>query len=240
MPAEHPSPVIRPATLLDPARLLATDTIRVTTPFAFLIARRQLPESAREELARDFPRWRSAGYFPHRARECGPSINRLVEEISSPAFADALGERLGFPGLGSYPLLVTLCRSLNHRHGTIHTDSRSKIVTALLYLNDNWPVTSAGCLRFLGRADDIDALLAPEIQPIYGTLAAFRRTDNSFHGHLPWAGERRVIQAAWLTSEEEKRRKTHRATLSRLVKCISGGLDGHFGARRGRNAAHID
>ena len=74
-----------------------------------------------------------------------------------------LGERLGIPNLGSYPTLVTICRALNKRHGTIHTDSKSKVATALLYLNASWPDTSDGCLRFLNRIDDIDDLAAPEM-----------------------------------------------------------------------------
>ncbi|MBS0302906.1 MAG: 2OG-Fe(II) oxygenase, partial [Proteobacteria bacterium] len=65
-----------------------------------------------------------------------------------------------------------------------------------------------------------------------------KRADNSFHGHLPYEGERRVIQVAWLTSEEEKLRKTQRGKFSRLFKKLLGGLDRRFGARRGRNAAH--
>ena len=69
---------------------------------------------------------------------------------------------------------------------------------------------------------------------------AFKRADNSFHGHLPHEGERRVIQVAWLTSEDEKRRKTKRGKLSRLVKKLFGGLDRSLGARRDRNAAHRD
>ena len=74
-------------------------------------------------------------------------------------------------------------------------------------MNESWPDTHDGCFRFLKCVDDIDDLAAPEIRPMYGALAAFRRADNSFHGHLPYEGERRVIQVAWLTSEEEKARK---------------------------------
>ncbi|HJT96904.1 MAG TPA: 2OG-Fe(II) oxygenase, partial [Rhodanobacteraceae bacterium] len=149
-------------------------------------------------------------------------------------------EQLGIPGLSAYPTLVTICRSLNRRHGTIHTDSKSKVATALLYLNASWPDTSEGCFRFLNRIDDIDDLAAPEIRPLYGALAAFRRSDNSFHGHLPYEGERQVIQVAWLTSEEEKARKTQRGKLSRLFKKLFGGLDRKLGAGRDRNAAHRD
>lgn len=226
--------------LLDTARLdQAANEVR-TQPFAFLIAHDQLPESARNALATDFPRYPSAGFFPHEARDCGPSINRLIDELTSPAFADAIGQRLGIPNLGTYPNLVTICRALNKRHGTIHTDSKSKVVTVLVYLNESWPDISEGCLRFLHKIDDIDHLVVPEVRPVYGNLVAFKRAENSFHGHLPHEGERRVIQVAWLTSEEEKLRKTQRGKFSRVFKKLFGALDRKLGAGRGRNAAHRD
>jgi hypothetical protein len=228
------------AHLIDPARLAAAGTRVSREPFAFVIADGQLPATARDDLRNDFPRYSGAGFFPYAPEDCGPSINRLVDEITAPAFADALGERLGIEHLGAYPTLVTICRSLNKRHGTIHTDSKSKVATVLLYLNDSWPATSDGCFRFLNRVDDIDDLAAPEIKPLYGALAAFKRSDNSFHGHLPYEGERRVIQVAWLTSEEEKARKTQRGKLSRLFKKLFGRLDKKLGAGRDRNAAHRD
>jgi len=133
-------PVRDPATpLLDAARLDRADTLLRSTPFSFLIAREQLPADAAPALDAAFPRYASAGFFPWDAAECGPALNRLVEDLTSPAFADAIGARLGLPDLGAYPSLVTICRSLNKRHGTIHTDSQSKIVTALVYLNEGWP-----------------------------------------------------------------------------------------------------
>jgi hypothetical protein len=226
--------------MLDIARLADSSVLVRCEPFPLLVAHDQLPASAQPALEQDFPRYGSAGFFPYEEADCGPAIQLLVQQLTSPAFADALGAQLGVEHLGDYPTLVTLCCSLNKRHGTIHTDSRSKVATALAYLCPSWPDTSGGCLRFLARIDDIDALVVPEIRPLYGTLAAFRRADNSFHGHLPYEGERPVIQVAWLTSEAEKSRKTRRGRGSRLVKKLIGRLDRWFGANRDRNASHRD
>lgn len=229
-----------PETLLDPARLERPDTLVQLTPFPFLIAHGQLPMEARGDLERDYPAYPSAGFFPWDSADCGPSINALVEQLTSPAFASLIGRKLGIVDLGQYPTLVSLCRQMNRRHGTIHTDSLSKVATALLYLNPQWPDTSEGCLRFLAKIDDIDAMLVPELPPLYGEFAVFKRCDNSFHGHLPYEGERRVIQVAWLTSEEEKLRKTKRGKFSRLFKRLLGKLDTRYGAARDRNASHPD
>ena len=45
-----------------------------------------------------------------------------------------------------------------------------------------------------------------EVPPTEGTLLAFRRSNNSWHGHKPFSGLRRVIQFNWVTSEAVVRR----------------------------------
>jgi 2OG-Fe(II) oxygenase superfamily len=229
------------APILDSVRFEAGDTLVKRDPFAFMIATDVLSNVKRKELLDDFPKYKEAGFFPYAEAECGPVVNQLVNELLSSEVADKLGDKLGIERLSQYPTLVTICRLLNRRHGTIHTDSKSKVATALIYLNESWPSDcSGGCLRFLRTGDDIDAMLVPELKPLYGSFAFFKRADNSFHGHLPYEGERLVIQIAWLTSEEEKMRKAKRGVMTRFVKSILGGFDKLIGAGRGRNAAHLD
>ncbi len=220
-----------PRNLLDVGRLARHDTVLAHAPFSFLVAREQLADDARAALREDFPHYAGAGFFPWDAADCGPAVNALVRELTSPAFADAIGSRLGMEQLGGHPTLVTICRSLNRRHGNIHTDSKSKIATALLYLNERWNPEDGGCLRLLSRVDDIDSVVVPEIPPLYGHLVVFKRSDHSFHGHVPFEGERRVIQVAWLASEADVRRKTQRGRFSRFVKWVAGALDRRWRAR---------
>lgn len=226
--------------LLNSSRLDRPDTVVFDQPFSFMIAHGVLPCARRADLARDFPHYAEAGFFPYDENDCGPAMRELVQCLAGTDVAQEIGRRLHIENLDRYPTLVTLCRVLNRRHGTIHTDSQSKIATALLYLNDSWPDSSAGCLRFLRSIDDIDAMIAPEVKPLYGEFAAFRRAGNSFHGHLPFAGERRVIQIAWLVDEKAKLRKTQRGRLSRVFKKLAGRLDRKLGAGRDRNASHRD
>jgi hypothetical protein len=191
-------------------------------PFPFLIASDILAEAKRNALHQDFPKYGEAGFLPYSDKECGPAVIDLVIEATSPAVADSLGEQLGIERLSQYPTLVTICRFLDRRHGAIHTDGKAKIATALFYLNDSWGPTSGGCLRFLNGPDDVDDVVVPELKPLYGNFAIFKRTDNSFHCHLPFEGERRVIQIAWLTTEEEKLRKTRTGRISRFLKSLGG------------------
>ena len=225
--------------LLQSDHLSAQNRVSAAT-FPLLIADGLLAPGDAPALARDFPQYRGAGFFPFQPEDCGPAVNALVAELTAPAFADRIGAHLGIERLSQYPVLVTICRALNLRHGTIHTDSRSKVASALLYLNPDWVESHAGCLRFLTRADDIEAVVAPEIRPVYGAFTAFQRTENSFHGHLPFAGERRVIQVAWLVDAQAHARKTRRGRMSRAIKWLAGRLDGWFGRGRGKDAAHLD
>jgi hypothetical protein len=220
--------------LLSPARMLRHE------PFDFIVVPDLLPAASAPALLPDYPHFNEAGFFPYTPQQCGPRFNALVAALTAPAFADALGAQVNIERLSQYPTLVTLCGRMNKRHGTIHTDSRSKVATALLYLNTEWPDTSDGCLRFLANARDIDAMVVPEVRPLFGTLAMFKRADNSFHGHLPCEGERKVLQIAWVVSEEAKARKTRRGRFSRLMKQLFGGLDRKLGAGRDRNAGHLD
>lgn len=189
-------------------------------PFPFLAARNFLPEARRAEIAADYPSYTRPGFFPLDERECGPAVRAIVRSLEHPAFADALGRQLGVENLGALPTIVTLRKWSKDSDGRIHNDGRAKVVTALLYLNETWPDTSGGCFRVLNDEHSFDHLAAPEVKPLYGYFAAFRRTENSWHGHLPYVGERRVIQIAWLTSLEDKLRKEKRGRFTRLVKSL--------------------
>lgn len=189
-------------------------------PFPFLTAKNFLPDSLRADIAADFPAYTRPGFFPMDEKECGPTVRAIVRSLENPAFADRLGELLGVPKLGSLPSIVTIRKWSKETDGRIHNDGRVKVVTGLLYLNETWPDTSDGCFRVLTDSESFDHMAGPEVKPLYGYFGAFRRTENSWHGHLPFVGERRVIQIAWLTSMEEKLRKEKRGRFTRLLKSL--------------------
>jgi SM-20-related protein len=96
--------------------------------------------------------------------------------------------------------MFTVRGHCRRKDGQIHTDAESKIITVLLYMNPAW-ADSGGRLRLLNSGTDIDDFVA-ELSPTFGTLLIFRRCDHSFHGHLPFEGERRVIQMNWVTEQK--------------------------------------
>lgn len=206
-------------------------TLVKSKPFSFLVAKNMLPHEVMPILSDHFPNLKAAGYLPHEPGQCGAAINALIARLKGEEFADALGNQLGIERLSQYPTFVSISRILKKRHGNIHTDGKSKIATALLYLNDNWDKSGAGCLRFLNSIDDIEDTATAEIPPVFGTLAAFKRADNSFHGHLPFKGERRVIQIAWLASAEDMTRKAKRGRFSHKLKKLQAWLGEKIGRK---------
>lgn len=81
--------------------------------------------------------------------------------------------------------------------GRIHYDRRGKVVTALLYFNRDWH-EKAGWLRMPRSRDNLDDDVA-EVSPD-GTPPPFRCTENAWHGHKPFVGQRRAIQLNWVNS----------------------------------------
>ena len=65
---------------------------------------------------------------------------------------------------------------------------------------------------------DQDGPGTQEVNPGYGHFIAFPRLDNSWHGHKPFEGERRVVQIAWLVSEDAVSRKAKRHGVTEFLK----------------------
>jgi Rps23 Pro-64 3,4-dihydroxylase Tpa1-like proline 4-hydroxylase len=129
----------------------------------------------------------------------------------------AFEEKFGMD-LSGRPTMITVRGRCWEHDGHIHTDAASKLITILIYMNPAWE-DSGGRLRLLRSAHDIDDVIT-EVPPVAGTLLAFRRADNSFHGHKLFVGPRRVIQFNWVTNEGVVRRELRRHRFSALMKSL--------------------
>ncbi|GIR87246.1 MAG: hypothetical protein CM15mP86_07050 [Gammaproteobacteria bacterium] len=81
----------------------------------------------------DFPDIESGGSFPSDNLEEG-YIKKLVQELEGDKFKAILEDKLGVD-LKDAEVITTLRGFSRAKDGKIHTDSQSKIVTVLLYLN---------------------------------------------------------------------------------------------------------
>jgi len=207
---------------------LAIDAFRATPlikePFEHLIVERFIGPSALAEINADYPRISSSGSFPVDELSFGSAFNAFLDELNSEEFREAFEEKFGID-LSGRPTITTVRGWCDAKDGKIHTDSTSKIITVLIYMNERWD-DAGGRLRLLRSADNIDDFIA-ELPPVAGTLLAFKRSNNSWHGHKSFAGERRVIQFNWLTSQGNRQiamlRHHTSASFKRLLRMVIPG-----------------
>jgi Rps23 Pro-64 3,4-dihydroxylase Tpa1-like proline 4-hydroxylase len=112
--------------------------------------------------------------------------------------------------------MVTVRGRSRAADGKIHTDSRTKLVTALIYMNDSWE-SPRGRLRLVRSPDDLNAVIA-EVPPERGTLLVFKNDPHAWHGFEPFSGPRRVIQLNWVTDASVVRREQARHRISAFFK----------------------
>ena len=188
--------------MLDTTKFLRLDAFRATPltrePFPYLIVEGFIGSAALAAINGDYPKISSSGSFPVDEVTFGPTFQKLLDELESEEFRAAFEDKFAIE-LSGRPNVTTVRGRCNSSDGRIHTDSKSKIITVLIYMNETWG-EAAGRLRLLRSAHDLDDVIV-EVPPVAGTLLAFKRSDNSWHGHQPFVGERRVIQFNWLTSQ---------------------------------------
>jgi len=183
------------SSLLDLDALARAPLVR--EPFDFAVVPGFLKPEAADRIERDFPPIRGPGSFPPSTLSYGPSFRQLIDELQGPDLARAMGRKLDL-ALDGLPTMLTVRGHTGAHDGRIHHDRRGKVVTALLYLNRDWK-EKAGWLRMLRSADDLEDYAA-EVPPEFGTLLLFRCTENAWHGHKPFVGQRRAIQLNWVNS----------------------------------------
>jgi hypothetical protein len=183
-----------------------------------------LPE-AFARVSADFPKVPGPGSHPPSELAIRGAFAELMAELDGEAFRRAMEEKFNVDLTGR-PTMYTVRGFVREKDGEIHTDSKTKILTVLLYMNEGWE-SDGGRLRILRSGDNLDDYTS-EVPPNGGTLLVFRRSDNSWHGHKPHAGPRRVIQLNWVTDQDVVEREQGRHRFSTRMKKLSQAL---FGAR---------
>ncbi|HEX7930431.1 MAG TPA: 2OG-Fe(II) oxygenase [Sphingomicrobium sp.] len=184
-------------------------------PYEYIVVPGFVRPEALDEIEADFPAIRSPGSFPLAALSYGPCFTALLEELKDDEFRLVMEQKLHVP-LKGHPELITVRGQCRARDGKIHTDTESKIVSVLIYLNKAW-TEDGGRIRVLNGPDSFDDC-AEEIPPVGGTMLAFVRSPRSWHGHKPFAGRRHVVQVNWITDQASFDRELRRHRLSAFSK----------------------
>lgn len=164
-------------------------------PFPFMVVPGFIDAQALAAVNADYPQIDSAANHALEDLDYGPAFARLIEELESAEFARILGARFAM-ALEHLPSTITVRKYCERTDGNIHTDHRSKVITVLVYFNEQWEHED-GQLRMLRGRADINDYVA-QVPPLGGTLLAFKRTPHSWHGHTRFVGERRMLQLNYL------------------------------------------
>ncbi len=186
-------------------------------PYDFLILENFIKPEQFKAVSADFPKVPGAGSHPPGDLTISGHFKGLMDELNGPDFRHAVERKFGID-LTDKPTMYTVRGFVREKDGSIHTDSTTKIITVLLYMNEGWEA-EGGRLRLLRSGDSLENPVA-EVPPNGGTLLIFRRADNSWHGHKPHSGPRRAIQLNWVTSQKVVDHEQNRHSLSTKIKKI--------------------
>jgi SM-20-related protein len=203
-----------------PIDLSAFESASLTRePFAYAMVPRFVKPDAMTAINADYPLVAHPGSFPLPTLEYGPAFAAFMAAIQGPDFTGAVERKFGID-LQGRPTMVTARGVSSARDGQIHTDSRTKLVTVLIYMNNSWE-DRTGRLRLLRGPDDLEDVVA-EVPPDEGTMVIFENTPNAWHGFHAFEGPRRVIQLNWVTDNGVVWREQTRHKVSAFFKRLRG------------------
>ena len=189
-----------------------------TDPFQYTIISGFLDADSVKRINATYPNIEKGGSYPVESLQDTMAIKDVIAELDSPEFEALIEEKFDVT-LEGRPKMYSLRGYTRAKDGSIHTDSKDKIITVLLYLNENWQ-QPGGRLRILRDGTNVDNFAA-EVAPDNGTLLVFKRSDTSWHGHHPFEGPRRSLQMNWMTSEGSKGFHAIRHKISAVVKKLT-------------------
>src|SRR6476659_7536446 len=105
-------------------------------PYDYFLGAGILKEEAVPELKRDFPDIQKPGYLTVDEVGLKGRFKTLIEELESPEFTEEISKKWG-RDMHPYPRLTTIMKRSQPKYGAIHTDGPSKVMTMLVYMNDD-------------------------------------------------------------------------------------------------------
>lgn len=189
-------------------------------PFTYTVVPGFLKPEPLGRVIDTYPDILRGGSYPLDSVTVPQALQDVVDELDGPEFERAIEEKFDVD-LAGRPKMYSLRGYCRATDGKIHTDSKDKIITVLLYLNQDWP-HDGGKLRMLRSGSDLEDF-SEEVPPDNGTLLVFRRSDKSYHGHGSFDGVRRSIQMNWMVSEGKRGFHKIRHNLSATFKKIASG-----------------
>lgn len=190
-----------------------------SSPYPYFVVENSIVESEVQAVIKDFPKIEQGSSYNIEDVEIKPHFAQLLASVDTPEFRQILTEKFEVDVM-KHPMMITLRGFSRQKDGRIHSDSKSKLITILIYLNESWDAPT-GRLRILNDDKDIHNYVT-EINAGPGSLVAFKVTDNGWHGYIPYEGQRQSIQINFLTSEKANAKHKFFHGLSAKLKKIFG------------------
>ncbi len=189
-------------------------------PFPYFTVDQAIDVNEVQAVIKDFPRITDGGSFNLGDVKIRPHFDRLLKALDTAEFRRILCDKFEVDVM-QLPMMVTLRGYSRQKDGKIHTDSKSKVLTILIYLNERWEHPN-GRLRILRNGHDINDYVE-EISAGPGQLIAFKVTDNGWHGYVPFEGQRQSIQINFLVNEGANTKHKFFHGLSAKLKALRRG-----------------
>src|SRR5690606_39442544 len=105
-------------------------------PYPYMVVEDVINADAIEAILGDFPAIDYPGSIPVSEVRYGPAFQALLDELNGPAFRDTIAARFGLD-LANRPIMTTVRGVMRDKDGRIHTDSKTKVITRRLHLNQD-------------------------------------------------------------------------------------------------------
>lgn len=187
-------------------------------PFPYLVVPNFLKPESIPGLIANFPAIANRGSIPADSVQESTIFKQFIAEMQGPQLRKWIAEKFSI-NLDDKPTMLTLRGNTTERDGFIHTDSKSKLITVLVYMNEIWD-DEGGKLRILKNKRSLDHYVE-EVSPLAGNCVMFKVTPNCWHGHKPFIGKRLSLQLNYLAGDAAltKHLNHHRLT-AWLKKCF--------------------
>jgi SM-20-related protein len=187
-------------------------------PFPHMIVPSFIRSDALQAIDADFPQIDCSGSLPLPTLDYGPKFKEFIDDIQGPEMRSAIAEKFDID-LRNRPTMITVRGRCRATDGRIHNDSKTKLITVLIYMNGTWE-SPGGRLRLLNSPDNLNDMFA-EVPPDQGTLLVFRNQSNAWHGHESFEGIRRAVQLNWVRDVGVVWREKTRHSISAFFKKLN-------------------
>ncbi len=184
-------------------------------PFPYLVIPNFINPAYLSTLTKAFPDISHRGSIPASSVHAEPLFKQFLVELEGSELKNLIAEKFDLP-LQDKPTMLTLRGYTTEKDGRIHTDSKSKLITVLIYMNDTWN-EEGGKLRLLNNQHSLDDYVE-EVTPTAGTCIIFKVTPNCWHGHKPFEGKRLSLQLNYLASDAALNKHLNHHRFTALLK----------------------